>query len=51
MQWTSGSAKRQRYLNVGETTNSILPRAEGESFIKCSSPLNVLNDTYEHSCY
>jgi hypothetical protein len=25
--------------------------AEGESFIKYKSPLNVLKDTYDHSCY
>jgi hypothetical protein len=34
-----------------------LPRGEtvllarGESVIKCSSPLNVLKYTYDHSCY
>jgi hypothetical protein len=25
--------------------------AEGESVIKYKSPLNVLTDTYDHSCY
>jgi hypothetical protein len=25
--------------------------AAGESAIKCPSPLNVLKDTYNHSCY
>ena len=25
--------------------------ARGESVIKCPSPLNMLKDTYDHSCY
>jgi hypothetical protein len=25
--------------------------ARGESVIKCPSPLDVLKDTYDHSCY
>jgi hypothetical protein len=25
--------------------------ARGESVIECPSPLNVLNHTYDHSCY
>jgi hypothetical protein len=25
--------------------------APGESVMKCQSPLNVLKDTYDHSCY
>jgi hypothetical protein len=31
--------------------NSRRSLAAGESVIKCPSPLNVLKDTYDHSCY
>jgi hypothetical protein len=31
--------------------DDLVALAWGESVIKCPSPLNVLKDTYDHSCY
>ena len=41
-------------LAVGDTAAAALAVAAlavGESVIRCRSPLNVLKDTYDHSCY
>jgi hypothetical protein len=55
-------AELLKYYHVSEPSfhentvrNWLLHRlvllARGESFITCPSPLNVLKDTYDHSCY
>jgi hypothetical protein len=41
-------------LISGQRLRSFLGQAElavGESVIRCPSPLNVLKDAYDHSCY
>ena len=38
-------------LRDREADIADLVTAAGESVMKCPSPLNVLKDTYDHSCY
>ena len=43
---------RGKRMYAGQNPQMEDPRlAEGDTIIKCPSPLNVLKDTYDHSCY
>jgi hypothetical protein len=44
MRWHGGNA----FLKT--CADQVPPLAQGESVIKSPSPLNVLKDTYDHSC-
>ena len=57
----NGGTKRQcdhqlvppplRVVALHEPPPSVPTVAQRESVIKCPSPLNILKDAYDHSCY
>ena len=47
----AGALKQPAASEVSPACRSTARTAQGESVIKCPSPLKVLKDTYDHSCY
>ena len=48
---TTAPVHRMDFYDRTRQCFAVVQLAAGESVIKCSSPLNVLKDTYDHSCY